>query len=64
VATVRAALDLGVTLIDTAMSYGRRHNERLMARAIAGRRAEVVLATKFGIVRGEHGVELISGCSC
>ncbi|WP_433724473.1 aldo/keto reductase [Actinoplanes sp. CA-051413] len=58
VATVRTALDLGVTLIDTAMSYGRGHNERLIGRAIAGRRAEVVLATKFGIVRGEDGVRL------
>ncbi|MEU8232686.1 aldo/keto reductase [Actinoplanes sp. NPDC048967] len=58
VATVRTALDLGVTLIDTAMSYGRGHNERLVGRAIAGRRAEVVLATKFGIVRGEDGVRL------
>ena len=58
VATVRAALDLGVTLIDTAMSYGRGHNERLIGRAITGRRAEVVLATKFGIVRGANGVEL------
>jgi aryl-alcohol dehydrogenase-like predicted oxidoreductase len=58
VATIRTALDLGVTMIDTAMSYGRGHNERLVGRAIAGRRADVVLATKFGIVRGETGVEL------
>src|SRR3954451_9412897 len=58
VATIRTALDLCVTMIDTAMSYGRGNNERLFARAIAGRRADVVLATKFGIVRGETGVEL------
>jgi aryl-alcohol dehydrogenase-like predicted oxidoreductase len=58
ITTIRTALDRGVTLIDTAMSYGRGHNEQLVGRAIAGRRAEVVLATKFGIVRGEHGVEL------
>ncbi|GAA3350892.1 aldo/keto reductase [Amorphoplanes nipponensis] len=58
VATVRAALDHGITLIDTAMSYGRGHNERLVGRAVAGRRDEVVLATKFGIVRGEQGVTL------
>jgi aryl-alcohol dehydrogenase-like predicted oxidoreductase len=58
VATVRTALDLGVTLIDTAMSYGRGHNERLIGRAVAGRRADVLLATKFGIVRGEDGVHL------
>jgi aryl-alcohol dehydrogenase-like predicted oxidoreductase len=58
VATIQAALDLGVTLIDTAMSYGRGHNERLVGRALTGRRDDVVLATKFGIVRGESGVEL------
>ena len=58
VAAINAALDLGVTMIDTAMSYGRGHNERLIGRAIAGRRQEVVLATKFGIVRGEDGVRL------
>jgi aryl-alcohol dehydrogenase-like predicted oxidoreductase len=58
VAVIRDALDLGVTMIDTAMSYGSGHNERLIGRAIAGRRAEVVLATKFGIVRGADGVHL------
>lgn len=55
IATVRRAIDLGVTLLDTAMSYGSGHNERLVGRAIAGRRDHVVLATKFGIVRGEDG---------
>ncbi|WP_433384520.1 aldo/keto reductase [Actinoplanes sp. CA-142083] len=58
VAAIRAALDAGVTLLDTAMSYGSGHNERLVGRAIDGRRDEVVLATKFGIVRGESGVRL------
>jgi aryl-alcohol dehydrogenase-like predicted oxidoreductase len=58
VAVIRDALDLGVTMIDTAMSYGSGHNERLVGRAVAGRRAEVVLATKFGIVRGADGVHL------
>jgi aryl-alcohol dehydrogenase-like predicted oxidoreductase len=58
VATIRRALDLGVTLLDTAMSYGGGHNERLVGRAVAGRRHEVVLATKFGIVRGDGGVHL------
>jgi aryl-alcohol dehydrogenase-like predicted oxidoreductase len=58
VATIRRALDLGITLLDTAMSYGGGHNERLVGRAIAGRRDGVVLATKFGIVRGEDGVRL------
>ncbi|MGC4749143.1 aldo/keto reductase [Micromonospora sp. DT201] len=52
------ALDTGITMIDTAMSYGRGHNERLVARAIAGRRDDVVLATKFGIVRDADGVRL------
>lgn len=56
VAVIRRALDLGVTLVDTAMSYGSGHNEELLGRAIAGRREEVVLATKFGIVRGPDGV--------
>jgi aryl-alcohol dehydrogenase-like predicted oxidoreductase len=58
VSVIRDALDLGVTMIDTAMSYGSGHNERLIGRAIAGRRADVVLATKFGIVRGAGGVHL------
>jgi aryl-alcohol dehydrogenase-like predicted oxidoreductase len=51
VATIRRALDLGVTLIDTADIYGSGHNEVLVGRAIAGRRDEVQLATKFGIDR-------------
>jgi aryl-alcohol dehydrogenase-like predicted oxidoreductase len=54
-ATIERALDLGVTLIDTAMSYGGGHNERLLARVLASRRDEVVLATKFGIVRDARG---------
>jgi aryl-alcohol dehydrogenase-like predicted oxidoreductase len=48
IATLHRALDLGVTLIDTADVYGPETNERLVGRAIAGRREEVVLATKFG----------------
>ena len=51
VATIRRALDLGVTLLDTADVYGLGHNEKLVGQAISGRRDEVVLATKFGIVR-------------
>jgi aryl-alcohol dehydrogenase-like predicted oxidoreductase len=54
-ATLERALDLGVTLIDTSMSYGRGHNERLLARVLASRRDEVVCATKFGIVRDANG---------
>ena len=51
IATIHRALDLGVTLLDTADMYGPHTNEELVGRAIAGRRDEVVLATKFGIVR-------------
>jgi aryl-alcohol dehydrogenase-like predicted oxidoreductase len=51
IATIHRALDLGVTLLDTADIYGRGVNEELLGRAIAGRRDDVVLATKFGIVR-------------
>jgi aryl-alcohol dehydrogenase-like predicted oxidoreductase len=51
--TIHRALDLGVTLLDTADMYGVGHNEQLVGRAIADRRDQVVLATKFGIVRGE-----------
>jgi aryl-alcohol dehydrogenase-like predicted oxidoreductase len=52
IATVHRALELGVTLLDTADAYGPFTNEELVARAIAGKRQGVVLATKFGIVRG------------
>ncbi|HEX4364438.1 MAG TPA: aldo/keto reductase [Solirubrobacteraceae bacterium] len=51
IATIHRALDLGVTFLDTADMYGIGANEELVGRAIAGRRDEVVLATKFGIVR-------------
>jgi aryl-alcohol dehydrogenase-like predicted oxidoreductase len=51
IATIHRALDLGVTLLDTADMYGPHTNEELVGRAIKGRRSEVFLATKFGIVR-------------
>ena len=51
IATIHRALDLGVTFLDTADVYGPLKNEELVGRAIADRRDEVVLATKFGIVR-------------
>jgi aryl-alcohol dehydrogenase-like predicted oxidoreductase len=57
-ATIRRALDLGVTFLDTADMYGPFTNERLVGRAIAGRRDEVQLATKFGIVRSDDGARL------
>jgi aryl-alcohol dehydrogenase-like predicted oxidoreductase len=53
--TIHRALDLGVTFLDTADVYGPFTNEKLIARAIAGRREEVQLATKFGNSRGESG---------
>jgi aryl-alcohol dehydrogenase-like predicted oxidoreductase len=55
---IRSGLDAGNTLVDTAMSYGAGANERLVGRAIAGRRDEVVVATKFGIVRDQAGIRL------
>jgi aryl-alcohol dehydrogenase-like predicted oxidoreductase len=53
--TIHRALELGVNFLDTADMYGPFTNEKLVGRAIAGRRDEVVLATKFGNVRGENG---------
>jgi aryl-alcohol dehydrogenase-like predicted oxidoreductase len=53
IATIHRALDLGITFLDTADMYGRGHNEELVGRAIRGRRDQVVLATKFGVVRSE-----------
>jgi len=50
VATIHHALDRGVTLLDTANIYGAGHNEQLVGRAVAGRRDDVVIATKFGFV--------------
>lgn len=60
IATIRRALDLGLTHLDTSASYGRGHNETLVGRAMAGRRDEVMLATKFGILRGAEGVRIDS----
>jgi aryl-alcohol dehydrogenase-like predicted oxidoreductase len=55
IALIRRALDLGCTFLDTADAYGPYTNEELVGRAIAGRRDEVVLATKFGNVRRDDG---------
>ena len=55
IATIHRALELGMTFLDTADSYGPFTNERLVGRAIAGRRDEVVLATKFGNERRADG---------
>jgi aryl-alcohol dehydrogenase-like predicted oxidoreductase len=58
IATIHRALELGVNFLDTADMYGPFTNEKLVGRAIAGRRDEVVLATKFGNQRGEDGAYL------
>ncbi len=55
IATIHHALDRGIDFLDTADMYGVGRNEELVGRAIAGRRDEVFLATKFGNVRGEDG---------
>jgi aryl-alcohol dehydrogenase-like predicted oxidoreductase len=55
IATIHRAIELGVTLLDTADMYGVGRNEELVGRAIKGRRDQVVLATKFGNVRGDDG---------
>src|ERR1041385_4168562 len=58
IATIHRALDLGVNFLDTADMYGPFTNEQLVGRAIRDRRDEVVLATKFGNVRGNDGAFL------
>ncbi len=55
---IHRALELGVTMLDTAMSYGQGHNEQLLARALVGRRERVTVATKFGIVRDGKSVRV------
>jgi len=55
IATIHHAIDQGITFLDTADMYGVGANEKLLGQAIAGRRDQVVLATKFGIVRDADG---------
>jgi len=55
IATIQRALDRGVNFLDTADMYGCGENERLVGKAIAGRRNQVILATKFGNVRDAQG---------
>src|SRR3954471_5758272 len=55
IATIHRALDLGIDFLDTADMYGPFTNEKLVGRAIEGRRDEVVVATKFGNQRREDG---------
>jgi aryl-alcohol dehydrogenase-like predicted oxidoreductase len=58
IATIHRALDLGITFLDTADIYGPYTNERLVGRAIAGRRSQVTIATKFGNMRADDGTFL------
>jgi aryl-alcohol dehydrogenase-like predicted oxidoreductase len=58
IATVRRSLDLGVTFLDTSDVYGSGHNEELVGEAIAGRRDEVQLATKFSLSRDGDGMRI------
>ncbi|MDT5056157.1 MAG: hypothetical protein QOF66_4523 [Mycobacterium sp.] len=59
VRTIQRALDLGIDFIDTAEVYGPYTNEQLVGRALAGRRDQVVLATKFGLISHRHGDALM-----
>src|SRR3954465_11821379 len=61
IATIHRALELGIFFLDTADVYGMGKNEELVGRAIAGRRDEVVLATKFGNRWYEDGTRTIDG---
>ena len=61
IATIHAALDAGLDFLDTADAYGPFTNEELVGRAIKDRRQDVVLATKFAIVRSPDGTRSISG---
>ncbi len=55
IATIHKAIDFGVNFFDTADMYGSGHNEKLLGKALVGKRDKVVLATKFAIIRGANG---------
>lgn len=62
IATIHKALEIGVNFFDTADMYGAGHNEQLVGKALKGKFDQVVLATKFGVLRGPNGEHLgISG---
>jgi aryl-alcohol dehydrogenase-like predicted oxidoreductase len=58
IATIRHALDLGINWIDTAAGYGKGHSEEIVGQAIAGRRHEVIIATKCGILWKADGSDI------
>jgi aryl-alcohol dehydrogenase-like predicted oxidoreductase len=58
IATIHRAIDLGMFFLDTANAYGDGHNERLVGRAIADRRDQVILATKFGLKRDDGSLNI------
>ncbi len=64
VAAVRRALDLGINWIDTAKGYGHGHSEEVIGQAIAGRRDEVIVATKCGILWKEDGSDIYGCMDC
>jgi aryl-alcohol dehydrogenase-like predicted oxidoreductase len=55
IATIHYALDLGINFLDTADIYGMGHNEKLVGQAIQSRRDQAIVATKFGVIRGQDG---------
>lgn len=55
IATIHKAIDLGVNFLDTSDMYGQGRNEELLGRAIRNQRDKVILATKFGVLRGQDG---------
>jgi aryl-alcohol dehydrogenase-like predicted oxidoreductase len=61
IGVIQHAIDRGITFLDSSDMYGWGHNEELLARALKGRRQGVVVATKFGQVRGEGGKNLVNG---
>src|SRR6476646_4482222 len=58
IATIHAALDAGITLLDTGDYYGAGHNEMLIGRALRDRRDKALLSVKFGALRGPDGAWL------
>src|SRR5580700_760549 len=55
IATIHAAIDAGINLLDTGDFYGMGHNEMLIGRALEGRRDQVILSVKFGAMRAPNG---------